>query len=61
MPKQPAQSEVESDLLICELDQSDAIAFIEQCQQEGVSCSEKIAAMIQIFLGTGDNHLLKTA
>lgn len=46
-------------LLGCELDQTDAIDFIRRCESEGVSSSEKITQLIQNFLPTGDNHLLR--
>lgn len=56
-----AKSDIDSVLIVCEIDQSEAIAFIQRCQEEGVSCSEKIETMVENFLVIGDNHLLKTA
>ena len=46
-------------LLMCEIDQPDAIAFLEKCEAEGLSFSEKIEQLIKNFLPPGDNHLLR--
>lgn len=46
-------------LIMCELEQKDAIEFLARCESEGVSFSEKIQQMMEIFLPQGDNHLLE--
>ena len=48
-------------LIMCEIDQSEAIAFLEKCESEGMTFSEKVVQLIQNFLPIGDNHLLKTS
>lgn len=54
------QSE-DSVLLICEVDQTEAIELLQMCESEGVTLSEKLTSMMQNFLPRGDNHLLKVA
>ena len=46
-------------LLMCEIEQTEAIDFLVLCESEGVSFSDKITQLIQIFLPEGDNHLIK--
>lgn len=46
-------------LIMCELEQKDAIEFLARCESEGVSFSEKIQQMREFFLPQGDNHLLE--
>lgn len=48
-------------LLMCEMEQTDAIDFLKMCEDEGVSFSEKITQLIQNFLPKGDNHLLRAS
>lgn len=45
-------------LIMCEIEQKDAIAFLARCESEGMSFSEKIQQVMKIFLTEGDNHLL---
>lgn len=47
----------ENVLVVCELEQKDAIDFLKQCEFEGVSFSEKIRQLMEFFLTGGDNHL----
>ena len=46
-------------LLMCEIDQPEAIAFLEKCEAEGLSFSDKIEQLIKNFLPAGDNHPLR--
>ena len=46
-------------LIMCEIEQPEAIAFLEKCESEGVTFSEKVIQLIQNFLPKGDNHPLK--
>lgn len=46
-------------LLMCEIDQPEAIAFLSKCEEEGLSFSEKVEQLIKNFLPKGDNHLLR--
>lgn len=48
-------------LLLCEMEQKEAIEFLNRCELEGVSFSEKITELIQNFLPRGDNHLLRAS
>lgn len=45
-------------LIMCEVEQVEAIRFLEKCELEGVTFSEKVLQLIQNFLPKGDNHLL---
>lgn len=45
-------------LIMCEIEQNDAIAFLSKCDAEDMSFSEKVAQLIKNFLPRGDNHLL---
>ena len=47
------------ELIGCELDTTEAIALLKQCEKESISLSEKLMAIIKNFLPKGDNHLLK--
>lgn len=47
------------ELLTCELEHDDLVAFVERCKADGVSVGDKITQLIQFFLAGGDNHLLK--
>lgn len=49
----------ETVLLFCEMEQKEVIEFLELCDSEGVSSSEKVTQIIENFLPRGDNHLLK--
>ena len=51
---------MQTELVGCDLENTDAIALLEKCQKEEVSISEKIQNIIQNFLPRGDNHLLKS-
>lgn len=46
-------------LIMCEVEQDEAIAFLSKCKNEGVTFSEKVAQLIKNFLPRGDNHLLR--
>lgn len=48
-----------TELLTCELEHDDLVAFVERCKADGVSVGDKITQLIQFFLAGGDNHLLK--
>ena len=47
------------ELLTCELEHDDLVAFVERCKADGVSVGDKLTQLIQFFLAGGDNHLLK--
>lgn len=48
----------QAELVTCELEHSDLVAFVEKCKEDGVSVGEKITQLIQFFLAGGDNHLV---
>lgn len=61
----PAQGAVDmgngkmTELLTCELEHDELVAFVEKCKADGVTVGEKLTQLIQFFLTEGDNHLLK--
>ena len=46
-------------LVVCELDQREAIEFMTRCEAEGLSVSDKLTALCKSFLSAGDNHRLR--